>query len=122
MGDPYEDFFKESTDMPINDVFESVNADSFIEKDKAACGVGLRCNIPQEVNHEFVAEETHELVQDELAALTGNKHRAGYNDLTEESDGSGIKLFSIPTPFFNQKIAVPILEPVAQNFLTLAIN
>ncbi|EHL30103.1 hypothetical protein LDG_7846 [Legionella drancourtii LLAP12] len=47
---------------------------------------------------------SHALVQEGLKALASFAYRTGYNRATGESDGSGIRFYGLPTPFFNKLI------------------
>ena len=76
-------------------------------RDQAACGVSMEVNFPIQNEHgEFIAVRNHPIVEDGLKNLFHNEHRAGYNDITGESDGAGVQFTGgIPTQFFNKKIA-----------------
>lgn len=65
------------------------------ELNHSACGVGLIVNMNQ--------KPTHKLVQDGLKVLTSFEYRAGYNLITDESDGSGIRFYGFSAEFFINK-------------------
>ncbi|MFA6301762.1 MAG: glutamate synthase-related protein [Legionella sp.] len=65
------------------------------ELNHSACGVGLIVNMNQ--------KPTHKLVQDGLKVLTNFEYRAGYNLITDESDGSGIRFYGFSAEFFINK-------------------
>lgn len=69
-----------------------------VERDHSACGVGLMVDFPQ--------RDSHQIVSDALKVLGDFNYRSGYNPVTEENDGAGIKFHGLPTPFFNRKIQV----------------
>lgn len=82
---------------------EKITSGSLLESldtNHAACGVGLIAPISK--GNPIAG--THQLVQDGLKVLTDFEYRSGYNLVTEESDGSGIKLFGLPAFFFNKII------------------
>lgn len=66
----------------------------------AACGVGMMVNFSKK----GMLITSHELVQEGLNILANFAYRSGYNRATEESDGSGIRFYGLPTCFFNKLI------------------
>ncbi len=60
----------------------------------SACGVVMRVDL---VN-------SHELVLEALKGLAQVEYRSGYNQMTGESDGAGIRFFGLPVGFFQKKI------------------
>ncbi len=70
------------------------------DTEHAACGVSMIVNFSKE----GALISSHELIQKGLNALTNFAYRAGYNHATEESDGSGIRFYGLPTHFFNNLI------------------
>ncbi|MFT4058624.1 MAG: glutamate synthase-related protein [Legionella sp.] len=64
----------------------------------SACGVGLLVHFSPKGG--FIS--SHSLVEEGLKILAGLSYRAGYNLATQESDGSGIRLYGLPTQFFNK--------------------
>ena len=72
----------------------------------SACGVYMRVNVPHydTATQQFVVNFSHSVVEEGLEALRKLAYRSGYNDITGESDGAGIKLYGLPTAFFNKKI------------------
>lgn len=84
------------------------------ERDHSACGVGLMIDFPQ--------RDSHQIVSDALKVLGDFNYRSGYNPVTEENDGAGIKFHGLPTAFFNSKIQagefiVPIKEEKLKNLI-----
>lgn len=69
----------------------------FKENDHAACGVGLQVDLHHNA--------THQIVEEGLKTLADFNYRSGYNPVTEESDGAGIKCYGLATDFFNKTIA-----------------
>lgn len=76
-------------------VSSSVNFDA--TQDKSACGTGFTVSLKN------VASQA--IVQDGLKKLAGFGYRSGYNPVTEESDGAGIRFYGLPTAFFQKKLA-----------------
>lgn len=66
----------------------------------AACGVGMMVNFSKK----GTLITSHELVQAGLNILANFAYRSGYNRATEESDGSGIRFYGLPTNFLNKLI------------------
>jgi glutamate synthase (NADPH/NADH) large chain len=81
------------------------NNNNSLSKDHSACGVGML--VYKNSHH-----RSHELVQLGLHALAANAYRAGFNHVTGESDGAGIKLTGLSSAFFSQAFGQK-LEPVA---------
>ena len=76
------------------------------ERDNSACGLSMAVNYPEPNSKgKFVAKKSHQVVREGLIDLANNKHRAGFNTVTGESDGAGFEIDGgLPTEFFNKKI------------------
>jgi glutamate synthase domain-containing protein 1 len=69
--------------------------------DSSACGVALIVNLP---NASSGPKRDHQLVKD-ITHVVGNfTYRAGINEVTGESDGAGVRFYTLPTKFFQKKI------------------
>lgn len=74
------------------------------EYEHSACGVGMKININQFVHNKIIQQVSHQIILDGLEILTNFDYRSGYNLVTDESDGAGIRLYNLPTKFFDKKI------------------
>ena len=70
-------------------------------KDSAACGVALIVNLPRSSEG---PKQDHQLVKDITRVVGDFTYRAGINDVTGESDGAGVRFYTLPRFFFQKKI------------------
>ncbi len=70
------------------------------EKDSSACGVSLIVHFLKDGS--FI--KSRDLIQEGLDVLSSFSYRSGYNLATQESDGSGIRFYGLPTSFFNKLV------------------
>ena len=75
---------------------EDVHSVEIPNKDSAACGVSLISS------RNGVA--TRDIVTRIIKALSDHEYRSGYNDVTEENDGAGLRFFGLATAFFQKNI------------------
>lgn len=68
------------------------------QRESCACGVGLVVHFSTQNQ----LESSHELVKEALSHLANFHYRSGFNDVTSESDGSGIRFYGLSTVFFNK--------------------
>lgn len=68
------------------------------QHDSSACGVGLIVHFSKDGS----LINSHDLVKEGLDVLTSFSYRSGYNLATQESDGSGIRLYGLSSLFFNK--------------------
>jgi glutamate synthase (NADPH/NADH) large chain len=68
------------------------------QHDSSACGVSLIVHFSKDGS--FIT--SHDLVKEGLDVLTSFSYRSGYNIVTQESDGSGIRFYGLPSLFFNK--------------------
>lgn len=74
------------------------------ERSHAACGVGKIINIPKVIDNQPVTKRSHQQVVDTLKILSDFEYRSGFNWVTNESDGAGIRFYGLPIHFFIKKI------------------
>lgn len=65
------------------------------QHDSSACGVGLIVHFSKDGS----LINSHDLVKEGLDVLTSFSYRSGYNLATQESDGSGIRLYGLSSLF-----------------------
>ena len=78
----------------------ALSAGSFA-KDSAACGVALIVNLPKGSEG---PKRDHQLVKDITGVVGDFTYRAGINEVTGESDGAGVRFYTLPHKFFQKKI------------------
>ena len=71
------------------------------ERDHSACGVGMIVNFHKK---KLGRVANHRIVDDGLTVLKNFDYRSGYNLVTDESDGAGIRFYTLSTNFFQKKI------------------
>ena len=98
--------------------------DTAIERDHSACGVSMIVNIPRFVKGGApIIIKSHQMVLDGLQVLSNFDYRSGFNPATEESDGAGIRLDSLPTAFFKKKIqAQEFISPLNDTPIDLVLE
>ncbi len=74
---------------------------TYTPTEHAACGVAMIVNLP---GADGLTHASHECLKEGLKTLALFDYRSGYNPATGESDGAGVRLFGLPTAFFNRKI------------------
>ena len=78
-------------------------------KPKSSCGVALIVNLKNIANQKTV--------RDGLKVLSNFEYRAGFNPVTQESDGAGIRLYGFPKTFYHKKIQNDEFIPVNKKSL-----
>ena len=89
--------------------------DDLNSSEHAACGVVMRGDL----------NDSHELVLNAIERLAQVEYRSGYNMITGESDGAGIRFFGLPTKFFQRQIKQGVfgnVEPKNFNEAQFAIG
>lgn len=71
------------------------------EPSHAACGVGMLVDTSWKNGF----KGSHQVVVDGIDMLVKLGYRAGFNPVTEESDGAGIRFFGLSAEFFGRKIS-----------------